>query len=207
VNGVVPKNQVFYLFLLNLASPAPFPNHQSTISSSQSDKYQHSTTETSFNSSMALECGGTRRRNNQKPSPTSQSKGEWENDGNRSGRRRSGRMFHTLAPTITFKVQPHHKLGLPRRHEVTLNRLRLNHAYANEYKNKRFGQDPSCRICGDNTESVADVLLECLNLVQIEDMLRHAAIENHQAKHRNSHIVRCNWHRHLQPTETAQTQK
>jgi hypothetical protein len=86
-----------------------------------------------------------------------------------------GRAFHILAPSVSFKVQPHHKLGLPRRHEVTLTRLRLNHAYTNEYKNKRFGEDPSCRICGDTTESVNHMLLECPNSTQVEDMRRHAA--------------------------------
>jgi hypothetical protein len=117
-------------------------------------------------------------RNNQKPIPTlnitiRKRVGErWQQEWNETLK---GRIFHTVAPTVSFKVQPHHKIGLPRRHEVTLNRLRLNHAYINEYKNKRFGQDPLCRICGDRTESVIHVLLECPNSVQIEDMKRHAA--------------------------------
>jgi hypothetical protein len=81
-----------------------------------------------------------------------------------------------MSPMVSYKVQPHHTLGLPRRQEVTLNRLRLNHAYINNYKRRKgMRDDATCRLCEDPDESVNHVVLECPNTISVAEMRRHTA--------------------------------
>jgi hypothetical protein len=84
-------------------------------------------------------------------------------------RSRSGKFHKHVAPKVQTTPQPHLLLNLPRATEVTITRIRANHLYTNQYRNRVYvnnkGPAPpvSCRYCG-SIETTDHLLFHCKTL-------------------------------------------
>jgi hypothetical protein len=90
----------------------------------------------------------------------------WQEARERSQR---GRFHKQIAPKVQITPQPHLLLNLPRATEVTITRIRTNHLYTNQYRNRVYvsnkGPAPpaTCRYCGC-TETTDHLLFHCKTL-------------------------------------------